>query len=277
MASIHAAVDVGTECADGNSNEEEPVLQNLLMKSFSIMGITSMPQGDSADNSPQPKAQGKEPASTDLDQSDESNNGQETVEGNDVFDGDSEKESGKEKGTVKETVKESIKETEKETIKASPKKKLPKETKTPSKPKLHTKKSCSKHSPRRRIGKSDPYFISLFWLFLLSRLWFHMWILQIVPIFILIYLGKRLFMWLRIPEFLSTKCGSLKRSSEEWTYKRKDAIIPVPLRGIYKLMLIGDKKVCHESHIMRTHLRLHQVIRALANYFHINKARALVV
>ena len=257
MASIHAAVDTGTECADGNSNEEEPVLQNLLLKSFSIMGITSMSQGDSADNSPQPKAQGKESAITDLDQSDESNNGQETVERNDVFDGDSEKELGKEKGTVTETAKE--------TIKASQKKDFPKETRTPSKPKLRPKKSCSKHSPRRRIGKSDPYFISLFWLFLLSRLWFHMWILQIVPIFIFIFLGKRLFMWLRIPDSLSTKFGSLKRSSEEWTYKRKDAIIPVPLRGIYKLMLIGDKKVCGLSH--RTHLRLHQVIRALASIF----------
>ena len=107
----------------------------------------------------------------------------------------------------------------------------------------HRKKACGKGSKKERIGKSDPYFIGLFWMFLITRLWFHTWILQIVPILVIIFAAKSLFSWLKTSELLSIKWSQLLRQCEQWTFKRKNAIIPGPVRGVYRLMLKGDKKV----------------------------------
>ena len=109
--------------------------------------------------------------------------------------------------------------------------------------KYREKKLSSRGFAKTRTGKSDPYFIALFWLFLISRVWFHTWILQFIPIFICIYVAKALILWFKAPEVLSVRYIHLIGKCKQWIDERKDAIAPGPVRAIYKLLLKGDKKV----------------------------------
>ena len=105
------------------------------------------------------------------------------------------------------------------------------------------KRLSSRRSTKKRTGKSDPYFIALFWLFLISRVWSYSWILQFVPILISIYLAKALIVWLNVPEMIWHRYTHFTVNYKLWIDERRDAIVPGPVRGIYRLLLKGDKKV----------------------------------
>ena len=105
------------------------------------------------------------------------------------------------------------------------------------------KRLPGRRSTKKRTGKSDPYFIALFWLFLISRVWSYSWVLQFVPILISIYLAKALIVWLNVPEIILHRYTHFTGKYKLWIDQRRDAIVPGPVRGIYRLLLKGDKKV----------------------------------
>lgn len=197
----------GGEDIDGSSVDEEPLIQSLLMKSLTAVGITSVQShAGMSSNS----------IASDTDDKDEV----QTEAQADVFDGNLENDPEKRCDDGEESI----------NVRATLKN--------------QTKRQSKKMFSKKRIGSSDPYFIALFWLFILSQLWFHFWLLQLVPVLVLVYFAKMLFLCLNVAEVIPRRCANMIGRCEQWTFKRKDAIVPVPIRGIYKLMLKGDKKVC---------------------------------
>ena len=200
---------------EGISTEEESVIQKCLLKSLGIFGLTSMAQPDSVEYNLQAKSEAIESnKAEDVKLSKSEVNGSEGHSVGVVEEESTMKDENEYDGKLKTTQRD------------------------------RRKKSSSRGSTRKRTGKSDPYFIALFWLFLISRVWSHSWILQFVPIFISIYVGKALVLGLKAPEVLSKRFDYSNGKFKHWIDERKDAIVPGPVRAIGKLLLKGDKKVC---------------------------------
>ena len=233
IESIASAASEDVAEVDGGNVDDESVLRSMLMKSLTIIGITSVPQPEVIDNSQQASPESQQSGSTVVDD----------LQSNNEVDGEHDNPDA-----TGEKVEDDV---------IHLKEKVGDVVKQKASQRHRCRKPSHKKSMRRRIGKSDPYFIALFWLFVISRLWFHTWILQFVPILIFIYLAKTLFLWLRASEVVANRYNQMIGKCEQWIVKRRDAIVPVPVRGVYKLMLKGDKKVCYLSSFNMNFLQQH--------------------
>lgn len=207
------------------------------MKSLTVIGLASMSQSELVESGQEKKEQAQMPNDMkeidNNDDKDSKDEGKAEKDNEDFFDGKTSAGTTQGSGNERAIGKfEDSFETE-ENI----------ELKARHKSKARRKSSTRKEASKKRTGKSDPYFIALFWLFLISRIWLHTWILQFVPVLMLIYLAKTLFLWMKAPEFFSERYSCMIGRCGQWTMKRKDAIVPVPVRGVYKLLLKGDKQV----------------------------------
>ncbi len=246
---LEKAPESREESPDGVPVEEQSVLHNLLLRALSIVGITTLPAVDSADlNSSSESIKESQTSISTADINAELDSvfkqPKRSKLSAEISESSLTPRKIKSKTCILEETGESF-QTDgagKESSKAS---KEPLNIPNRNRPKTQNKRQ--RQSTRKRIGKSDPYFIFLFWAFLISRLWCHMWILQIVPVLALVYIIKKVVIWFQVSQFLSRKCASMICYCEQWTAKRKDAIVPIPVRGIYKLMLKGDKKVLFAS------------------------------
>ncbi|XP_052092255.1 transmembrane protein 245-like isoform X1 [Mytilus californianus] len=91
---------------------------------------------------------------------------------------------------------------------------------------------------------SDNYFLILFWMLILTRLWMNMWILQLLlPIGFIMWLFKFLGYQLSSEGILGDKVKLLKGKAEEWLKKRKDALAPRWICGLFLLIKRGDAKI----------------------------------
>lgn len=90
---------------------------------------------------------------------------------------------------------------------------------------------------------SGKFFVALFWGILLSRLWIHMWVFQLLPIPIGIYLFKRLMSRTGAWDFVESWFWLVFAKLKAWVLIRQDALAPAPIRGLGKLIIQGDKKV----------------------------------
>ncbi|CAC5369447.1 Transmembrane protein 245 [Mytilus coruscus] len=91
---------------------------------------------------------------------------------------------------------------------------------------------------------SDNYFLILFWMLILTRLWMNMWILQLLlPIGFIVWLFKFLGYQLSSEGILGDKVKPLKGKAEEWLMKRKDALAPRWICGLFLLIKRGDAKI----------------------------------
>lgn len=100
-----------------------------------------------------------------------------------------------------------------------------------------------KHSgkkKKKRIGKSDPYFVALFWVFAISRVWMNLWILPIIPFFILFYVAKNAFIKLELAQFF------MERLKEQDVINRflarEDVIVPSPIKTLLIMLRLVDRK-----------------------------------
>ena len=101
-----------------------------------------------------------------------------------------------------------------------------------------------KHSgkkKKKRIGKSDPYFVALFWVFAISRVWMNLWILPIIPIFILFYVAKNAFIKLELAQFFMEKLKEQDVSNR--FLAREDVIVPSPIKALLIMLRLVDRKV----------------------------------
>ena len=101
-----------------------------------------------------------------------------------------------------------------------------------------------KHSgkkKKKRIGKSDPYFVALFWVFAISRVWMNLWILPIIPFFILFYVAKNAFIKLELAQFFMEKLKEQDVSNR--FLAREDVIVPSPIKALLIMLKLVDRKV----------------------------------
>lgn len=113
-----------------------------------------------------------------------------------------------------------------------------------NKPRLNMKKKSKSKSA------SYPYFVALMWGILLTRVWMHAWILQLLPIPFAIYLIKLVVVWSGAWAYLLEFLAHWQERLQEWAGQRKNAIMPAPIRGMVKLAIRGDQKVVNTFSVL---------------------------
>lgn len=93
---------------------------------------------------------------------------------------------------------------------------------------------------KKRIGKSDRYFVALFWVFAISRVWMNLWILPIIPFFILFYVAKNAFIKLELAQFFMERLKEQDVSNR--FLAREDVIVPSPIKTLLIMLRLGDRK-----------------------------------
>lgn len=83
---------------------------------------------------------------------------------------------------------------------------------------------------------SDFYIYTLIWACVIMLFWKNMMLLPILPIPILIYFIKHIGLYLGIWGILNNYYTVLKEHLVCWSCERIDAIAPVPIRGLYKIL-----------------------------------------
>ncbi|XP_072021281.1 transmembrane protein 245-like isoform X2 [Amphiura filiformis] len=105
-----------------------------------------------------------------------------------------------------------------------------------------------RHRKRRKEQKEEPvqtanFFYALFFACILVKMWMHMWLLQLLPIPIAIWLFKRFAVSVGLWDMLKRKFDNWKATATEWIGDRSDALMPPYIRGLVSLFLNGDRKV----------------------------------
>ncbi|XP_071788406.1 transmembrane protein 245-like isoform X2 [Asterias amurensis] len=93
------------------------------------------------------------------------------------------------------------------------------------------------------VPLSTRYLLGLFWTCVLVRLWMNMWLIQLLPIPIAIWLLKKAATHSGLWDFMKAKGESLKVDGMNWVAGREDAFIPPYIRGLTGLFLKGDRMV----------------------------------
>ena len=101
----------------------------------------------------------------------------------------------------------------------------------------------SRHHQKRAKRSSDPYFIALFWLFAISRIWLHQWILTTLPILLIILFLKAVSKKLELYDLFMKKLRHLGQILSDFYKDRADIILPGPVKGIVSIIHSGDQKV----------------------------------
>lgn len=109
--------------------------------------------------------------------------------------------------------------------------------------KLMHQKHTARNYHRRVQRSSDPYFIALFWLFAISRLWLHQWILTALPILLVILLLKTISRKLGLYDLIMKKLKDISQVLTDFYNDRADIILPGPVKGIASIIHSGDQKV----------------------------------
>lgn len=83
---------------------------------------------------------------------------------------------------------------------------------------------------------SDFYLYTLVWACVIMLFWKNIMLLPILPIPILIYFFKHVGLYLGIWGVLNGYFQILKQHLRQWCIERVDALAPVPVRGLYKIL-----------------------------------------
>ncbi|XP_035221403.1 transmembrane protein 245-like isoform X3 [Stegodyphus dumicola] len=90
---------------------------------------------------------------------------------------------------------------------------------------------------------SNFYIYGLMWSCLLAQVWLHLWLFNLLLIPCM-YMGlKHAALKFGFFGFIREKSMDLLESGHRIFEQRKDALIPAPLRGLWRLLILGDQKV----------------------------------
>lgn len=90
---------------------------------------------------------------------------------------------------------------------------------------------------------SNVYLYCLLWACILAQLWPHMWLLHLLPIPVVYIIAKRLGSHFGLWNFIGLKFDGLWKICCQWCEIRRDALVPSPVRGLWRLMAQGDKMI----------------------------------
>jgi hypothetical protein len=119
------------------------------------------------------------------------------------------------------------------------------ETKRKERPKLLKRRpvTSDKDVKPQNMKASNVFFLALFWAIGLVCTVKNVWILELLTVPFVIYLIKKMIVWIGTDNVLYGHLESTKLKLKLWAQERKHVLAPAPVPGIMRTVLLGDKKV----------------------------------
>ncbi|XP_077455083.1 transmembrane protein 245 isoform X1 [Stigmatopora argus] len=92
---------------------------------------------------------------------------------------------------------------------------------------------------------SDIYFILLAWAIVLVQIWFNLWVLQLLPIPVAVWVLKKLVVHFGLKSFAARTLRSWWVVLEKFGRERQAALLPGPIKGLARFLLRIDTKLWH--------------------------------
>ncbi|CAM4701179.1 unnamed protein product [Leuciscus chuanchicus] len=90
---------------------------------------------------------------------------------------------------------------------------------------------------------SDIYFVLLAWAIVLVQVWLNLWILQLLPIPVAVWVLKKMFVRFGMKDFAGRTLMKWWSASEKFVKDRQDALLPGPIKGLAQFLLRVDTKM----------------------------------